>query len=89
MLAIELIRCKTQFFRLKCAVCKIISVKLLLVSHMSHQKIKCQILQCNVCEMKIRYSYREITDNNAYSIYNKQKFVCKMFSTTYTKKKEK
>lgn len=66
-----------------------ISVKLLLVSHMSHQKIKCQILQCNVCEMKIRYSYREITDNNAYSIYNKQKFVCKMFSTTYTKKKRK
>lgn len=39
--------------------------------------------------MKIRYSYREITDNNAYSIYNKQKFVCKMFSTTYTKKKKK
>lgn len=78
------IQCKTQFFRLKYAVyfCKIIAN----ISYMSHQKIKCQILQCNVCEMKIRYSYREIIDNNAYSIYNKQKFVCKMFSTVIKKK---
>lgn len=40
---------------------------------MSHQKINCQILQRSENNL---FCYREITDNNAYSIYNKQKFVC-------------